>query len=223
MGRGFLWRRMCGHRSVFVRPFPPLVMSYSPGETAAPRAQMPQVKRMLYVTTRGTPLLLAWLPPRVLLRGNSCTSSELFSTGSCWTFRVCVRVCVCVWSLEHSFSQNSIVKTTRSLVSSEWFDFSDIWPTFSSKWALWMLKRYMQWQYLGENEVWGLLRVTEERFRLFSGKPSRGLKKRCVEGPLHPSLNSSRKAWHFQTAGKDEKQQEMLEIRKWGERSHEDW
>ena len=126
-------------------------------------------------------------------------------------------VCVCVWSLEHSFSPNSIVKTTRSLVSSEWFDFTDIWPTFSSKWALWMLKRYMQWQPLGGNEVWGLLRVTEERFSFFSGKPSRGLKKRCVEGSLHPSLNSSWKGWHFQTAGKDEKQQEMLEIRKWGE------
>lgn len=57
MGRGFLWRRMCGRWSVFVRPFPPMVMSYSQGETAAPPAQMLQVKGMLYVTARGTPPL----------------------------------------------------------------------------------------------------------------------------------------------------------------------
>lgn len=48
---------MCGHQSVFVRPFPPMVMSYSQGEPAAPQAWMAQVKGMLHVTTRGTPPL----------------------------------------------------------------------------------------------------------------------------------------------------------------------
>lgn len=55
MGRGFLWRRTHGHWSVFVRPFPAVVMSYSRGETAAPWAWMPQAKGMPYVTAPGTP------------------------------------------------------------------------------------------------------------------------------------------------------------------------
>lgn len=47
-----------------------------------------------------TPSSSAWLPPRVLLGGYSCTSSELFSTGSWWILRVCM--CVCggaVWKI----------------------------------------------------------------------------------------------------------------------------
>lgn len=87
-----------------------------------------------------TPSSSAWLPPRVLLGGYSCTSSELFSTGSWWILRVCM--CVGGGGLEDSFSQNMVVKTARSLVSTEQFDFTDIWPIFSSKWALWMLKSY---------------------------------------------------------------------------------
>lgn len=58
------------------------------------------------------PLFLSLASPCVLLRGNSCTSSKLFSTNSCWTSASGVGDAI--WSLEDSFSLKTIIETARS-------------------------------------------------------------------------------------------------------------
>lgn len=138
MGRGFLWSRTRGHWSVFVRPFPAAVMSYSRGETAAPWAWMPQAKGMLYVTAPGTPP-----NPRPGFPHACSSEGTAVLPPSCFPpIPAEPRVGGFVWSLEDSFSRKTIVNTARPLVSSEWLCFSDILPAFPSTWAFWMLKSY---------------------------------------------------------------------------------
>lgn len=101
-------------------------------------ARMPQVKGMLHVATRGPPPLPRPGPPRACSSGGTAALPP-----TCFPpipAEPCVRVHLCVWSLEDSFFLETIVKTARPLVSLEWFYFTDIWPAFPSSWALWMLR-----------------------------------------------------------------------------------
>lgn len=206
MGRGFLLRRMCGHRSV-VEALPASGYVIVPGGDCSSLGSDASSEKNAVSPPREHPLFLSLASPKRAPRREPLYFLWVVSHWFLLNLKS-----VFVWSLEDSFSQNTIVKTPRSSVSSERLDFSDIWPTFSSKWDLWIRKCY-------SDKVWSPLRVTEENFSFFSREPSRGLKKRCAEGSLHISLDSCQKGWLFQTTGKGEKQQEMLGIRKWMERN----
>lgn len=147
-----------------------MVMSYSQGETAAPWAWMLQAKGMLHVTAPGT-------PPRPRPGFPHACSSEGTAVlpPSCFPpIPVELRVGGFVWHLGDSFSQKTTINTARPLVSSEWFSFSDIWPTFPSKWALWMLKSYSG---NSQEEGVGSCKGHRGKLQLLSREWSRGLKK----------------------------------------------